>query len=240
MKPNNNHKMKKLIFITQAKGGSGKSILAFLLAEKNKDAVIFDMDDATRTSLYQLEYRKPKEISFLNSNKVIDRGYFSDFLEKISEAKKNLFICDLGASVSEQLPYYINSVGIEFLSDTLEALGVKLEIYAVVAGANNFTQTMSYLDQLNKEVQKKLTLKVFKNEFFEFTADQNNQLKSYTDLNELPVSVFNITNDNNQTTQNRIREVLKSGKGVEEAPAFSKMFFNGALKNADLEIGTES
>ncbi len=38
---------KKIHFITQAKGGSGKSVLAFMLAEKYRDAVILDLDDAT-------------------------------------------------------------------------------------------------------------------------------------------------------------------------------------------------
>lgn len=238
-KENNNKpkQMKKLIFITQAKGGSGKSILTYLLAEKYEKAVVCDMDDATRTSSLQLAYRKPVEISFLNDNNVIDRGYFSDFLEKIAEAKsKDLFLCDLGASVSEQLPHYINSIGVEFLAETLKAMDLELEIFTVVAGANNFSQTMAYLEQINGVVGGKISVRVFKNEYFTFTADQSNALNSYTELHSLPVSSFNITKDNNETTQNRVREVLKAGKGIKDAPAFSKMFFTSALKNSELDL----
>jgi len=37
---------KKIYFITQAKGGAGKSVLAFMLAEKYREAIILDLDDA--------------------------------------------------------------------------------------------------------------------------------------------------------------------------------------------------
>ena len=47
---------KRIYFITQAKGGAGKSVLAFMLAEKYKEAVILDLDDATTTSIKQLAY----------------------------------------------------------------------------------------------------------------------------------------------------------------------------------------
>jgi hypothetical protein len=55
---------KEIHFITQAKAGSGNSVLAFMLAEKYREAVILDLDDATTTSMKQLAYRNPPRFLF--------------------------------------------------------------------------------------------------------------------------------------------------------------------------------
>jgi cellulose biosynthesis protein BcsQ len=93
---------KKIYFITQAKGGSGKSVLAFMLAENYKDAIILDLDDATTTSMKQLAYRDPIKVSFLDTeSKRIDRGAFNALFDSIANEDGELFIADLGASVAE-------------------------------------------------------------------------------------------------------------------------------------------
>ena len=75
---------KKIHFITQAKGGSGKSVLAFMLAEKYSQAAILDLDDATTTTMKQLAYRKPVKVSFLDpTTKRIDRGAFNGLFESV-------------------------------------------------------------------------------------------------------------------------------------------------------------
>lgn len=221
--------MKKLIFITQSKGGAGKSVLTFLLAEKYPEAAILDMDDATKTTTLQLAYRKPRQITFLNSNKVIDRGLFNAFLEKLSTAKSTLFIADLGASISEQLPFYISDVN-EFLPSVLKELEIELEIYTIIGGANIFTQTMTYLDTLIEAVDNKFKIKIFKNDFYDFTEDQNTTLNQYSDAYQLEIIPFNISKDKNESTQLRIKEVLKSGEGIDKAGIFSKMYFQNAIK----------
>jgi hypothetical protein len=221
--------MKKLIFITQSKGGAGKSVLTFLLAEKYPEAAILDMDDATKTTTLQLAYRNPRQITFLNSNKVIDRGLFNAFLEKLSTAKSTLFIADLGASISEQLPFYISDVN-EFLPAVLHELEIELEIYTIIGGANIFTQTMTYLDTLVEAVDNKFNIKIFKNDFYDFTEDQNTTLNQYSDAYQLDVIPFNISKDKNESTQLRIKEVLKSGEGIDKAGIFSKMYFQNAIK----------
>lgn len=222
--------MKKLLFITQSKGGAGKSILSFLLAEKYNEAIILDMDDATKTTSLQLAYRKPLQITFLDSNNVIDRGLFNAFLEQLSGAKAELIICDLGASISEQLPFYLSDVH-EFLPLVLEELSIDLQLYSIVGGANIFTQTMSYLDMLVKSAHQQFPIKVLKNEFYDFTNDQNQTLDKYAIKHCIDVVPFNISKDKNESTQNRIREVLKSGEGIASASIFSRMYFQNAIKN---------
>jgi hypothetical protein len=225
--------MKKLIFITQSKGGAGKSILTFLLAEKYPHAAIFDMDDATKTTSLQLAYRNPRQITFLNSNHVIDRGLFNTFLEKLSTAKSELFIADLGASISEQLPFYLSEVS-EFLPEVIKELEIDLEINCIVGGANIFSQTMTYLDSLFQAVNNHFQIKIFKNEYYDFTEDQTNLLWDYANTHTLEVIPFNISKDKNESTQNRIKEVLKSGEGLAKASVFSKMYFHNAIKAIEI------
>jgi hypothetical protein len=226
-------KTKKLIFVTQSKGGAGKSVLTFLLAEKYRDAIVIDMDDATKTTSLQLAYRKPLQITFLNNHNIIDRGLFSKFLEKISEAKSTLFICDLGASISEQLPFYLQEVG-SFLPEILGQLGIEIEFFNVVGGANIYKQTMLFLSQLLDATAGLYPVRVLKNEFYDFLSEQEEQLNTYCEANQVQVMAFNIAQDKNVSTQNRIQEVLKSGTGIENAPIFSKMYFQNAMKKLDV------
>lgn len=126
---------KKVYFITQAKGGSGKSVLAFMLSEKYKDAFVLDLDDATTTTMKQLAYRKPVKVSFLDPNtKRIDRGAFNGLFESVIDAKKELFIADLGASVAEQLPKYLSMNDAESVAELLQSNNIQLEIVCIVGG----------------------------------------------------------------------------------------------------------
>src|SRR5260221_7571549 len=140
---------KKIHFITQAKGGSGKSVLAFMLAEKYREAVILDLDDATTTSMKQLAYRKPIKVSFLDpTTKRIDRGAFNGLFESVIEAPRELFIADLGASVAEQLPKYFSMNGIDVIMEILGKSDIQLQLVCVVGGGNIFKSTTENLGDL--------------------------------------------------------------------------------------------
>ena len=224
--------MKKVILINQAKGGVGKSVLAFLLAEKYPEAEVLDMDDASKTTSLQLAYRDPTAITFLNSNRVIDRGLFSNFVEEVSANEPTFYIADLGASISEQLPHYFSDVA-SFLSELLPELSVQLELYVVVGGANIYVQTMRYLQSLLTSLDQArsvIKVKVFKNEYFEFSADQEKLFHKFIRDQGLTVHSFDISRDRNESTQHRIKEVLKSGKGINSFSSFSKYYFTNAIK----------
>jgi len=76
---------KRVIFVEQPKGGVGKSVLVYLGAEKNPDALVFDFDDSTKTTSKQLGYRNPQLISFLDDEGKIDRAIFDNFFEKVDK-----------------------------------------------------------------------------------------------------------------------------------------------------------
>jgi cellulose biosynthesis protein BcsQ len=229
--------MKKVSFICQAKGGAGKSVLTFLLASKYQDAVILDMDDATLTTMQQLEYRNPALVSFLNANKTIDRGLFSDFIEQISGHEKEHFICDLGASISEQLPQYFHDLDAGSLSELMGEHGIELELVCVVGGGNIFTSSVRYLRDLVGATAGNFKIVVAQNLYYPMDAEQEVLLQEV--LNEanrdrIALTSFTISQDTNVSTQERIKKVLKSGKGIDVAPAFSKIYFNKAVKNLQL------
>lgn len=230
MKKNN----KKVQIVCAAKGGAGKSSLSFILAEKYKTAVILDMDDATQTTMSQLAYRKPKLVSFLNDNKTIDRGLFSSFVEHIAGHEKHHFICDFGASISEQFPQYIRDVNPKELSEVLKQLDIEMEIICLVGGANIFKATMMYLTDLIEAAAGNLKIKIVYNEFYLLAAEQKSALEEYAASVNLELTAFNISSDQNISTQQRIKEVLKTGTGIETASVFSKIYFNNAIKNLSL------
>jgi hypothetical protein len=164
---------KKIHFITQAKGGSGKSVLAFMLAEKYKHAAILDLDDATTTTMKQLAYRQPVKVSFLDpATKRIDRGAFNGLFESVTEADNELFIADLGASVAEQLPKYFSMNGIEVIMEVLNASSIQLQLVCVMGGGNIFKATMEYLAELVESTKGHLEITVAHNSFYPCSQEQ--------------------------------------------------------------------
>lgn len=225
---------KRVNFILQPKGGCGKSVLMFLLAEKYRDAFLLDMDDENDTTSKQLAYREPRPYTFKASDNAIDRGIVNDFFEGIASSEKTHFIADLGGGISGQMPYYFEETG-EVLSEFLESTDIVLELFVVIGGSNIFKQTMQNLNELVTAVNKRFTIKIFKNNYFLFTEDQNNYLKEYTNLQNLQIIEFDINSAKNESTKNRIIEVLKSGLGVDGANFLSKSLFKKSIEQLNID-----
>ncbi len=227
--------VKKIIFITQAKGGAGKSVLAFMLAEKYKEAIVLDLDDATTTTMKQLAYRKPIKISFLDpTTKRIDRGAFNGLFESVIEAKKALFVADLGASVAEQLPKYFEMNGIENVQEILEASEIKLQVICVINGGNNFRQTMDYLAELIESVDGKLEIIVAANGHFPMSDDQRATMERFTAENKLHVVQFDLVKDKGEMAIRTVENVLKDGKGITGLSPFTAIYFKKPIEELAL------
>jgi cellulose biosynthesis protein BcsQ len=225
---------KKLILIAQSKGGCGKSVLAYLLAVKHPDALIVDMDDATKTTSTQLAYRKPMLATFLSSTKSIDRSKFNKFLEFVAGMNYGTAICDLGASISEQLPNYLNDVH-EMLAEILAELKIDLTILVVVGGSNIFNQTMAYVSDVHKSLKGLTKVVIMKNDFFEFSPTQNKELEEYARKHNLKVFSFTLSPDINEEIQQTLKEVMKSGEGPEVQTFVTKVYFKTAAKKITYE-----
>lgn len=226
---------KKIYFITQAKGGAGKSVLAFMLAEKYKDAVVLDLDDATKTSMKQLAYRKPVKVSFLDpTTKRIDRGAFNGLFESIIEAKKDLFIADLGASVAEQLPKYFEMNGVNVVMDVLKSTNIQLQIVCVILGGNNFKATMEYLEELVDASKGSLDIIVAKNGLDPYSDEQTTVLSEFVSANKLPIINFDLVKDKGELALQTVKNVLKEGKGIAGLSPFTSIYFKRPIEELNL------
>lgn len=226
---------KKIYFITQAKGGAGKSVLAFMLAEKYKEAIVLDLDDATTTSIKQLAYRKPIRVSFLDQvTKRIDRGAFNGLFESVIEANKELFIADLGASVAEQLPKYFLMNGVDLITDVLEASNIELQIVCVVGGGNIFKATMEYLAELVESTSGYLDITVAHNGFYPCSEEQQRVLVDFAKENDLTLTNFDLVKDKGEIAMRTVENVLKNGKGTNGLSPFAAIYFKKPIEELNL------
>ncbi|RAW01096.1 P-loop NTPase family protein [Pseudochryseolinea flava] len=226
---------KKIHFITQAKGGSGKSVLAFMLAQKYEHAIILDLDDATTTTMKQLAYRNPVKVSFLDPlTKRIDRGAFNGLFESIIETEKDLFIADLGASVAEQLPKYFAMNGVSNISEILSSNEMQLQIICVVGGGNIFKATMEYLVELVDATCWKLDIIVAHNGFYPCSDEQELALVDYVNQNSLRLINFDLIRDKGETALRTVESVLKRGNGIAGLSPFSSIYFKKPIEDLNL------
>lgn len=225
----------KIHFITQAKGGAGKSVLAFMLAEKHREAIILDLDDATTTTLKQLAYRQPVKVSFLDATtKRIDRGAFNGLFQSIIEAKKELFIADLGASVAEQLPKYFSINGVEMVIELLEQNDIHLQIVCIVGGGNIFKATMEYLAELVESTKGRLEIIVAHNGFYPCSEEQKASLMEYVDASKLSMIQFDLVKDKGEIAMRTVENVLKNGKGITGLSPFTSIYFKKPIEELSL------
>ncbi|MBL0745698.1 hypothetical protein [Chryseolinea lacunae] len=226
---------KKIQFITQAKGGAGKSVLTFMLAEKYKEAALLDLDDATTTTMKQLAYRKPVKVSFLDPNtKRIDRGAFNALFESVIGANKELFIADLGASVAEQLPKYFSMNGIDVIMEVLNQSEIQLQLVCIVGGGNIFRATMEYLAELVESTKESLEIVVAQNGFYPCSSEQQTLLLEYIQANELSLIHFDLVKDKGEIAMRTVENVLKDGKGTTGLSPFTSIYFKKPIEELNL------
>lgn len=226
---------KKVYFITQAKGGSGKSVLTFMLSEKYKEALVLDLDDATTTTMKQLAYRKPVKVSFLDPNtKRIDRGAFNGLFESIIEAKREFFIADLGASVAEQLPKYLLMNGAELVAELLQSHDIQLQIVCIVGGGNIFKATMEHLVELTEATAGKFQIVVAHNGFYPCADEQKKQLNDFVKANSLSLIEFDLVKDKGEMALRTVENVLKDGKGISNLSPFTALYFKKPIEQLSL------
>jgi hypothetical protein len=226
---------KKIQFITQAKGGSGKSVLTFMLAEKYKHAVILDLDDATTTTMTQLAYRQPVRVSFLDpKTKRIDRGAFNGLFESVAESNRELYIADLGASVAEQLPKYFSMNRIEAIMEILDVMGIELQLICIVGGGNIFKATMEYLNELMDAVSGRLKVIVAVNGFYSLSDEQEMALQQYVIRHSLTLTNFDLVKDKGEIAMRTVENVLRSGKGTTGLSPFTSLYFKKPIEELNL------
>ena len=173
--------------------------------------------------------------SFQNGSDIIDRGKAGDFFEYIAGHEKSSFLCDLGASLSEQLPYYFRDNGAAAIREGLDELAVALTIVCVIGGQNIFSATMGYLAALLTACDGCLNVVAALNDHFPLNAQQQDEFNAFARLAGLEDAFhFDLSNDKNQAAQQKISGVLQQGQGLKNASTFTRILFERSIKNLPL------
>jgi cellulose biosynthesis protein BcsQ len=165
--------MKQVHLILQSKGGVGKSLLTWFLANHYSDSesVLFmDVDESTRTSSSRLSsiLSSPERSLFypiLNEQKKLEREYFLTLFERISNLSTEQIFLDFGAPESEEFRKLLEyEISAEDLSIELAAMGIELILYVVVAGRDAFESCSRFLLSMNTIVGTHIEIKILMNE----------------------------------------------------------------------------
>ena len=150
--------MKKFHFNIQAKGGSGKSMLTYLLALKNEEntkAYFIDLDSSVKTSLQQLKFLQGKTpprfavMNLLDNREKIDRQLLFDNLLELSQKEHDDFYLDFGAPESDQLPSLLSKdYSIHELKQIETELSASFIFNVVVAGGGAYEGCTNYLQKM--------------------------------------------------------------------------------------------
>lgn len=237
--------MKTIEFIVQAKGGTGKSFLAYLFAlkqEKNEKALLVDLDSSTQSSKKNLKFlmgRDPVRLiasNLLDDRKKIVRDKLLSTIEglvSLPEDYEHIYL-DFGAPESEQLPALIShDLQPKDLKAFEEHLGVKFVFNIVVAGGTAYVSCTDYLQQLVDLVGSLFETNVIANEntFYNFNhlleelkvyvekkGNKNIKYKSFGDI------------DVSSDVGKAIMVNIEQGKGFDELSFIAKLKMRNELE----------
>ena len=140
----------ELNLICQAKGGSGKTMLATLIAhaytQKNDKSVLFvDMDSSTNSlskNIAGLIKEENKErVSLLNNKQVLVRDLLISYIESLADLHFTKIYADMGAPESEQLPALLTDLDFVEFCDELK---IKVNFHIVIT-AGGYVASIDYL-----------------------------------------------------------------------------------------------
>jgi CobQ/CobB/MinD/ParA nucleotide binding domain len=164
--------MKKVHLILQSKGGVGKSLLTYFLANlfaDDSDVLFCDVDESTKTSSERLISILPKErnlyFPILNGDKNFDRELFFQLFEKISKSSYNKIFVDFGAPESQEFRKLLEfEIDAKTLFVALRDLGIELILLVVIAGGDSYKTSYNYYQSLEELIGNALYLKAVMNQ----------------------------------------------------------------------------
>ena len=187
--------MKQINLIVQSKGGVGKSLLLWFIAQIEKDnkSIFIDLDESTQTSSNRLEFLgegRVKAIKILDANKKLEREKILDLFETLSKTKATEFFIDFGAPESQELlKVFTHDIDAQTLAEALTEMGVKLRIFVVIAGRDALRSCMDYYTNLHTSLDGKITVFPLINEGTLGGIEKIEELKTQLE-NKLPYYPF--------------------------------------------------
>ncbi|MBL7967580.1 MAG: hypothetical protein JNK09_11315 [Prolixibacteraceae bacterium] len=219
--------MKKMNFILQSKGGSGKSMLAYLLALKNEDnplAYFIDFDSSVKSSTQQLKFlqgRTPArfaKMNLLDERGKIDRQRLFENLQILAQKPYEDFFLDFGAPESEQFTsLFSKDYTIEEFKQIADELGVEFIFNIVVAGGSAYLPCTNYLNNIAGLNQQNFRIVIFINEFsFQNYKSLIAEIENYAKANPGNIHGVNYFGDfdTDAAPHKNILRYISEGKGM--------------------------
>lgn len=148
--------MKQVNLILQSKGGVGKSLFMWFVAQQHKaeKTIFIDLDESTQTSSARLGAVVGKDrvrsFKILNEYKKLEREKIIGLFEGLATAKSDTFYIDFGAPESAEFLHLLaQDVPADILKEELTALGITLRVFVVVAGRDALSSCVNYYDALS-------------------------------------------------------------------------------------------
>lgn len=163
--------MKKVNLIIQSKGGVGKSLLVWFIAqlEKDKPTAFIDLDESTLTTANRLGKivgeNRVRHFKILNENKKLEREKILNLFEVIASTKTSTWYIDFGAPESEEFKRLLSfDIEAEPLVEELKSIGIELNLLIVIAGRDALVSCLNYYQSIKSLAGEALSFYALVNE----------------------------------------------------------------------------
>ena len=183
-------KNKEIILILSQKGGVGKSVLTYQIANKilqvgiEDKVCFFDLDNENKSSLRRIGFLPCRCFDLTDQEtKSIDRTQFDRLIFKFCEDDTlNTLVCDFGSSASDQFKKYLmTKTGLSLLSYYIQEKGLSVKLLCVVGGGDVFESSFDFAAEVFNQTYtiQGINLNLMYNCYFKLTEIQSNRI---TDL----------------------------------------------------------
>ncbi|MDD7805961.1 MAG: conjugal transfer protein TraL [Endozoicomonas sp. (ex Botrylloides leachii)] len=217
--------MSTIHFILQGKGGVGKSYIASLLAqyqkEKSPSIKCFDTDPINKT-FSQYSALDVKKIDLLENAKINERQFDHLITEIFSDTESN-FVIDNGAASFMPLSNYLLENGV---FTALNDAGKTIYIHTIIVGGQALRDTASGLNSLAQQFGEQAKLVVWLNEFFGkifYSGQSFEDMKVYKNNQKCIAGMITITQKTRETFGLDIENMQKAKLTFDEAIADPKV-----------------
>lgn len=163
--------MKQVNLVLQSKGGVGKSLLIWFVAqlEKESKSAFIDLDESTQTSSLRLGKiigeNRVRHFKILNENKKLEREKILNLFEVIAETKTDKWYIDFGASESDEFKrLLIFDISANSLFNELQNMGIELRVFVIIAGRDALASCANYYHHLKTLIGEDISCLALMNE----------------------------------------------------------------------------
>ncbi|MEA5402772.1 hypothetical protein VB776_07595 [Arcicella sp. DC2W] len=233
--------MKQINLILQAKGGVGKSLFTWFVAqaEKDKKTSFIDLDESTKTTANRLESvvgkNRIRHVDILNDYKRLEREKIIALFESLSKVQSPTIFIDFGAAESEEFKKLLEfDIPAHILKEELSQMGIDLRFYIIMAGRDAFVACYSYYEKLKFLIETHFQMIVLINEGTFSDAETITLVKqNFIDTGALFKGFGNL---GNAESGRDVIKILTEGKGEDALNLMGKITFRKVLEQVKLII----